>query len=148
MSERKDFRKRIHILKNIHRKLYLQKQGEAEFQPLEKIEKLCVVCGKEFTPEYRNTKYCPLCQPQNVTPSDMRRAEKWSSVLKEHFKDAMFVKEDVSRFFECHYSMSIVRKTLLVMSKTKVLRLIRGSGYHPANKYAFTTTAERGEETS
>lgn len=138
-GKKTNMKKRIDIIKDIHRKKLIEKIDgpviEKEQCRLESKECLC--CGSEFTPEYYKTKYCSKCRPERDAKIYIDRAKEWEPLLKKKFQNKEFFKEDVYKFFDFKYSLGIVKRTLLSMSRHGNLKLIRGSSLCHTNRYVF-----------
>lgn len=140
----KNYKTAVDILKDIHRIAYLKRIGEyQEPTPRENTEKVlnCGICGKSFVSRHHRNLNCPACNPQRDIQVIVRRAKKWEPLLREHFKQEIFLKEDVSRFFQYEYSTHTIRRTLLAMSRHGSLRLLpgnKGDDQYGANRYVFS----------
>lgn len=138
-KHRINYKTRIDILKDIHRKKIIEKESSSFEQICKQTQltKECKRCGDEFLPKVNREEYCPKCNPERDTPSNLIRAKEWLPILKKEFKNNRFLKEDVSKIFNHKYSYGIVLKVLFALSRQGLLKINKKSNTS-CNVYCFS----------
>jgi hypothetical protein len=135
---KKDYNARLELIKQIHRKQYIEKittEPEPNETPVV-FRRKCKKCGKIFESPFFNTLNCKSCR----MPRDKQYYAKIPEFLPEirkNFSKISFTKEDVNQVLGLRYPLTTIRRVLFCMAEKGILEIQKPVGMCRAQRYVL-----------